>query len=112
DYFEFLDLKYSDEEEGEEKLPLPEKIVTGFEFKDVGFKYPKSDIWVVRHINFELKAGEKLAFVGENGAGKTTLIKLLLRFYEPTEGEILLDGIPVKEYDQTAYQQYFGVIFQ
>ena len=111
DYFEFMDMKYS-EEETEEKLPLPEKLQKGFEFKDVGFKYPKSDIWVVRHINFELRAGEKLAFVGENGAGKTTLIKLLLRFYEPSEGEILLDGIPVREYDQTRYQQYFGVIFQ
>lgn len=111
DYFEFLDLKYS-ENPSEEKLPLPEKITKGFEFRDVGFKYPKSEAWVVRHINFDLRAGEKLAFVGENGAGKTTLIKLLLRFYEPTEGEILLDGVPVKEYNQTAYQQYFGVIFQ
>ncbi len=111
DYFEFLDMKYS-EDVAEEKLPLPKKIQKGFEFKNVGFKYPKSEIWVVRHINFELKAGEKLAFVGENGAGKTTLIKLLLRFYEPSEGEILLDGIPIKEYNQTQYQQYFGVIFQ
>lgn len=111
DYFEFLDLKYSDETL-EEKLPLPKKIKKGFEFKNVGFKYPKSEAWVVRNINFELKAGEKLAFVGENGAGKTTLIKLLLRFYEPTEGEILLDDIPVKEYNQSQYQQYFGVIFQ
>ncbi|PKD15893.1 ABC transporter ATP-binding protein [Salegentibacter salinarum] len=111
DYFEFLDLKYSDET-SDEKLPLPKKIRKGFEFKNVGFKYPKSETWVVRNINFELKAGEKLAFVGENGAGKTTLIKLLLRFYEPTEGEILLDDIPVKEYIQTQYQQYFGVIFQ
>ncbi len=111
DYFEFLDLKYSDET-SEEKLMLPKKIKKGFEFKNVGFKYPKSEAWVVRNINFELKAGEKLAFVGENGAGKTTLIKLLLRFYEPTEGEILLDDIPVKEYNQSQYQQYFGVIFQ
>ncbi|GGW84491.1 ABC transporter ATP-binding protein [Salegentibacter mishustinae] len=111
DYFEFLDLKYSENSE-KEKLALPKKIKKGFEFKNVGFKYPKSEAWVVRNINFELKAGEKLAFVGENGAGKTTLIKLLLRFYEPTEGEILLDDIPVKEYDQTHYQQYFGVIFQ
>jgi ATP-binding cassette subfamily B protein len=111
DYFEFLDLKYSDEV-SEEKLPLPARIQKGFEFIDVGFKYPKSEKWVVRHINFELKAGEKLAFVGENGAGKTTLIKLLLQFYEPTEGKILLDGVPVKQYDQTAYQRYFGVIFQ
>ncbi|HSJ67452.1 MAG TPA: ABC transporter ATP-binding protein, partial [Anditalea sp.] len=111
DYFEFLDLKYV-EGPTDNKLPLPKKIEHGFEFIDVGFKYPKSDKWVVRHINFDLKAGEKLAFVGENGAGKTTLIKLLLQFYEPTEGEILLDGIPVKEYDQVEYQQYFGVIFQ
>ncbi len=111
DYFEFLDLKYSDDSE-KEKLPLPKKIKKGFEFKNVGFKYPKSEAWVVRNINFELKAGEKLAFVGENGAGKTTLIKLLLRFYEPTEGEILLDDIPVKQYNQTQYQKYFGVIFQ
>ena len=111
DYFEFLDLKYSENSE-KEKLALPKKIKKGFEFKNVGFKYPKSEAWVVRNINFELKAGEKLAFVGENGAGKTTLIKLLLRFYEPTEGEILLDDIPVKQYNQTKYQQYFGVIFQ
>jgi ATP-binding cassette subfamily B protein len=111
DYFEFLDLKYSENSE-KEKLALPKKIKKGFEFKNVGFKYPKSEAWVVRNINFELKAGEKLAFVGENGAGKTTLIKLLLQFYEPTEGEILLDDIPVKEYNQTQYQQYFGVIFQ
>jgi ATP-binding cassette subfamily B protein len=111
DYFEFLDLKF-EENPSEGKLPPTEKITKGFEFKNVGFKYPKSERWVVRNINFELKAGEKLAFVGENGAGKTTLIKLLLRFYEPTEGEILLDGIPVKQYNKTRYQQYFGVIFQ
>ena len=111
DYFEFLDLSPA-ESKRNEGLPLPEKIKKGFEFRNVGFKYPKSEKWVVRNINFELKAGEKLAFVGENGAGKTTLIKLLLRFYEPTEGEILLDDISVSRYDQTAYRQYFGVIFQ
>ena len=111
DYFEFLDLSYA-EREAKGKHPLPKTIRKGFEFRNVGFKYPKSERWVVKNINFELKAGEKLAFVGENGAGKTTLIKLLLQFYEPTEGEILLDDIPIKEYDRTAYQQYFGVIFQ
>ena len=111
DYFEFLDLTYH-ERVSEGKVPLPKKIKTGFKFVNVGFKYPKSEKWVVRNINFELKAGEKLAFVGENGAGKTTLIKLLLQFYEPTEGEILLDEIPIKDYDRVAYQQFFGVIFQ
>ncbi len=111
DYFEFLDLKFdkSNEVVG---LSLPKTIKTGFTFKNVGFKYPKSKRWVIRNVNFELKAGEKLAFVGENGAGKTTLIKLLLQFYEPTEGEILLDGVPIKKYNQLQYQQYFGVIFQ
>ena len=111
DYFEFLDLVY-EEKTQEEKISLPKKIQKGFEFINVGFKYPKSEMWVVRNIKFELRAGEKLAFVGENGAGKTTLIKLLLQFYEPTEGEILLDGIPVQRYERTAYQRYFGVIFQ
>ncbi|MCM4157706.1 ABC transporter ATP-binding protein [Gramella sp. AN32] len=111
DYFEFLDLSFIDRK-SEDSFPLPEKIQKGFEFIDVGFKYPKSDKWVVRNINFELRAGEKLAFVGENGAGKTTLIKLLLQFYEPTEGEILLDGIAINKYNQSEYQQYFGVIFQ
>ncbi|MGB8703980.1 MAG: ATP-binding cassette domain-containing protein, partial [Gillisia sp.] len=111
DYFEFLDLSLPDSS-AEKKLSLPDEIKTGFEFKNVGFKYPKSELWVVRNINFTLKAGEKLAFVGENGAGKTTLIKLLLQFYEPTEGEILLDGVAINRYNQAEYQQYFGVIFQ
>jgi ATP-binding cassette, subfamily B, bacterial len=111
DYFEFLDLAPGKVDDSV-KLPLPTEIKKGFEFIDVGFKYPKSESWVVRHVNFELRAGEKLAFVGENGAGKTTLIKLLLQFYAPTEGYILLDGIPIQRYDQAAYQQFFGVIFQ
>ena len=111
DYFDFLDLSYH-APGSEGARPLPKEIKEGFEFRNVGFKYPKSEKWVVRNINFNLKAGEKLAFVGENGAGKTTLIKLLLQFYEPTEGEILLDGYPVKQYDRAAYQKYFGVIFQ
>ena len=111
DYFDFLDLTYHEPDAGGSH-PLPKQIKDGFEFRNVGFKYPKSERWVVRNINFKLKAGEKLAFVGENGAGKTTLIKLLLQFYEPTEGEILLDGIPVKHYERAAYQKYFGVIFQ
>jgi len=111
DYFEFLDLRFIDEND-EPKLPMPEKISEGFAFKDVGFKYPNTDKWVVRNVSFTLKSGEKMAFVGENGAGKTTLIKLLLGFYVPTEGEILLDGIPIQQYDADQYQAYFGVIFQ
>ena len=111
DYFEFLDLRF--EKQGDEKnLPLPETIKEGFRFERVGFRYPNSEQWVVRDISFTLKAGEKLAFVGENGAGKTTLIKLLLQFYKTTEGTIYLDDIPISDFNREAYQQYFGVIFQ
>lgn len=111
DYFEFLDLRFIHASDVP-KLPMPEKIREGFVFKDVGFKYPNTEKWVVRNVSFTLKAGEKLAFVGENGAGKTTLIKLLLGFYAPTEGQILLDGVPIQDYDAEQYQAYFGVIFQ
>lgn len=111
DYFDFLDLKFQRNRK-ENYQPMPAEIKQGFEFNQVGFQYPNTDKWVVRNMSFQLKAGEKLAFVGENGAGKTTLIKLLLGFYEPTEGEIKLDGIPIQEYDPEAYQAYFGVIFQ
>lgn len=111
DYFEFLDLE-SSEPEAETVKPLPEHLQQGFEFINVGFKYPNTEKWVVRNISFKLKVGEKLAFVGENGAGKTTLIKLLLRFYDPNEGEILLEGENIKNFDRAKYQQYFGVIFQ
>jgi ATP-binding cassette subfamily B protein len=111
DYFDFLDLK-TETANTDASLDMPKKMAKGMELKNVGFRYPKSDRWVIRNISFKLHVGEKLAFVGENGAGKTTLIKLLLRFYEPTEGEILLDGINVKFYKKEQYQHYFGVIFQ
>ncbi len=110
DYFDFLDLNL--EEPSTPGLTVPEEIREGFRFENVGFKYPGSDQWVMRGLNFEIAAGEKLALVGENGAGKTTLIKLLLRFYEPTEGTIYLDGLDVKRYDLAQYQEMFGVIFQ
>ena len=118
DYFEFLDLRPGETSEGDQPIyegeyqSLPEEIKEGFTFRDVGFKYPGSDQWVIRNIDFNLKAGEKLALVGENGAGKTTLIKLLLQFYSPTEGEILLDGIPINQFDPVEYHHRFGVIFQ
>ncbi|OJJ16576.1 ABC transporter ATP-binding protein [marine bacterium AO1-C] len=92
--------------------PLPEQIQQGFVFENVSFKYPNTNKWAVKNISFTLKAGEKLALVGENGAGKTTLIKLLTRLYDPTEGRILLDGYDLTEYDLTALRQLIGVIFQ
>ena len=110
DYFEFIDI--SIQPKHNEDIPLPEKIKEGFEFINVRFSYPESDNKILKGISFKIKAGEKLAFVGQNGAGKTTLTKLLLRFYEPTSGEILLDGININRFDKAQYQAFFGVIFQ
>src|SRR5918998_905788 len=70
-----------------------------FSFENVGFKYPGSEQWAVRGLDFTLAPGERIALVGENGAGKTTLVKLLARLYDPTEGWILLDGVDLREYD-------------
>jgi ATP-binding cassette subfamily B protein len=84
----------------------------GLTFEDVGFRYPLSDVWAVRHVNLIIAPGEKIALVGENGAGKTTLAKLVARLYDPTEGRILLDGIDLREYDLGAVRHAVGVIFQ
>ena len=91
---------------------VPEPIRTGFVFHDVGFKYPGSPRWAVRHLSFTLEPDERLALVGENGAGKTTLVKLLARLYDPDEGRITLDGVDLKEYDLASLRKNIGVIFQ
>lgn len=110
DYFDFIDI--SIEPKTKEDVPLPKVIQKGFEFKNVFFAYPESENQILKDVSFSIKAGEKIAFVGQNGAGKTTLTKLLLRFYEPTSGEILLDGININRYNKSEYQAYFGVLFQ
>lgn len=82
------------------------------EFKNVSFKYPGAESYALRHINIKYKAGERLAVVGVNGSGKTTFVKLLCRLYDPTEGEIMLNGINIKEYDYNEYLALFSVVFQ
>lgn len=84
----------------------------GLAFEDVGFQYPGSNMWAVRHINLRIAPGEKIALVGENGAGKTTLAKLVTRLYDPTEGRILLEGVDLREYGLESLRQAVGVIFQ
>ena len=93
-------------------LPVPRPIRGGFVFEDVGFRYEGSERWALRHLSFELHAGEVLALVGENGAGKTTLVKLLARLYDPDEGRILLDGRDLRDYDLEDLRANIGVIFQ
>jgi ATP-binding cassette, subfamily B, bacterial len=92
--------------------PVPSPIRECFEFRDVGFRYPGSDVWAARHLSFRLGVGERLALVGENGAGKTTLTKLLARLYDPDEGAIFLDGVDLREYDVASLHRNIGVIFQ
>ncbi len=82
------------------------------EFRNVGFRYAGSDTWALRDVNLTLKPGARLAVVGENGAGKTTFVKLLTRLYDPTEGEIRMDGIPIQEYDYDSYMSAFSAVFQ
>jgi ATP-binding cassette subfamily B protein len=91
---------------------VPTPIHEGFQFRDVGFRYPGSETWAVRHLSFALKPGERLALVGENGAGKTTLVKLLARLYDPDEGQILLDGVDLRDYELDSLRRNIGVIFQ
>jgi ATP-binding cassette subfamily B protein len=93
-------------------LPAPRPIRQGFEFRNVAFAYAGSDRKVVQNISFVLHPNEKLALIGENGAGKTTLVKLLARLYDPTEGQILLDGTDLREYDVEDLRREIGVIFQ
>lgn len=111
DFFDFLAIQpLSIQHQGKQKIPRP--IQQGFVFENVGFKYPESEIWALRHLSFTLRPGEKLALVGENGAGKTTLVKLLAHLYEPSEGRILLDGVDLCEYDPEDLRREIGVIFQ
>ena len=82
------------------------------EFKNVSFKYPSADKYSLKNVNLKIEDQKAYALVGENGSGKTTLIKLLMRLYDPTEGEILIDGINIKEYSKESIYKKIGVIFQ
>lgn len=109
--FELLDMP-SDMNTGSEKI---EKLSAGeyeIEFKNVSFKYPGGENFALRNLNFKFKAGKRLAVVGQNGSGKTTFIKLLCRLYDPTEGQILLNGKDIKEFDYDEYLSLFSVVFQ
>ncbi len=93
-------------------LPAPRPIKHGFEFRNVSFAYPGSPRLILDGLNFHLHPGERVALIGENGQGKTTIVKLITRLYDPSEGQILLDGIDLREYDLEDLYREIGVIFQ
>lgn len=91
---------------------FPTSIVRGFEFRNVSFAYPGTTRRVLRDFNMVLRPGERIALIGENGQGKTTIVKLITRLYDPTEGQILLDGTDLREYSLEDLHRHIGVIFQ
>jgi ATP-binding cassette, subfamily B, bacterial len=93
-------------------LPAPRPILRGFEFRNVSFRYPGSSRMVLNGLNFHLRPGERIALIGENGEGKTTIVKLLIRLYDPAEGQVLLDGVDLREYNLEDLYREIGVIFQ
>lgn len=123
----FADIKYNTPfvEDYLAYIDIPQKMYQGsltvekrddneyyVEFKDVSFKYPGAESYALRHVNMKFRVGERLAVVGMNGSGKTTFIKLMCRLYDPTEGEILLNGVNIKKYDYDEYLAVFSVVFQ
>lgn len=93
-------------------LAAPRPIRRGFEFRNVSFRYPGTERLVLNRLNFHLHPGERVALIGENGEGKTTIVKLMTRLYDPTEGQVLLDGLDLREYKLEDLYQEIGVIFQ
>ena len=93
-------------------LPAPRPIQRGFEFRNVSFRYPGSSRLVLNGLNFHLRPGERVALIGENGEGKTTIVKLLTRLYDPADGQVLLDGVDLREYSLEDLYREIGVIFQ
>lgn len=111
DLLAFLEMKPTIQSKPD-ALVVPRPIRRGFEFREVSFHYPGNPRLVLNHLNFRLAPRERVALIGENGQGKTTIVKLITRLYDPTEGQILLDGIDLREYSLEDLYSEIGVIFQ
>lgn len=108
-YFEIIE-STDDREYGATELDLSDKF--DIEFKDVSFKYPGADTYALQNINLKISGGEHLAVVGRNGSGKTTFIKLMCRLYDVTDGEILINGVNIKDYSKQSIIALYSVVFQ
>lgn len=111
EYMEMVDKDEMDEHEQSIEIPNFTKAPE-IEFKNVSFKYPNTDVYILKNVNTVIHAGEHLSIVGQNGAGKTTFIKLLCRLYDVTEGEILLNGVNINRYEYREYIKILSVVFQ
>lgn len=109
--YEYLDLP-NDMYKGTLAVEKRDDLDYEIEFRDVSFKYPRTNTYALRNVSMKFKIGDKLAIVGENGSGKTTFIKLLCRLYDPTDGKILLNGIDITRYRYDEYMALFSVVFQ
>ncbi len=109
DFYEFMETDFG-EKGGSKKAILDDTLE--IEFKNVSFKYPKTEKYIFRNLNFKISKGEKLAIVGINGAGKTTLVKLMTGLFDVTEGEILINGISINEFNKKELYSMFSVVFQ
>ncbi|MDE5823931.1 MAG: ATP-binding cassette domain-containing protein [Lachnospiraceae bacterium] len=109
--FEFLDLPNKMDQRN---MAVSHNNSEGYEieFRNVSFRYPGQEYYALRNVSMTFHAGQRLAVVGMNGSGKTTFIKLLCRLYDPTEGEILLNGVDIRKYEYHEYMQLFSVVFQ
>jgi ATP-binding cassette subfamily B protein len=96
----------------ENETPPPDRLVHGLEFDNVSFRYPGTDVDVLRDVSFRIPAGATVAVVGDNGAGKSTLVKLLCRFYDPTEGAVRVDGVDLRRLDPRAWRERLSAGFQ
>lgn len=110
-YFNFRDDKSFYTFKGSRKALNKDEQIE-IEFRNVSFKYPNTENWILKDFNFKINKGEKLAIVGVNGAGKSTLVKLITGLFDVTEGMILINGINIKEFNQDDYQKMFSVVFQ
>jgi ATP-binding cassette subfamily B protein len=111
DLIAFFDMK-STVDANPNGLRTPQPIQRGFEFRNVSFAYPGTERRVLKNFNLTLSPGQRIALIGENGQGKTTVVKLITRLYDPTEGQILLDGVDLREYSLEDLHRHIGVIFQ
>lgn len=109
DFYEMMETDFG--EKGGDRNAIVDDTLE-IEFKNVSFKYPKTEKYIFNNLNFTIKKGERLAIVGINGAGKTTLVKLMTGLFDATEGDILINGIPIGEFDKKALYSMFSVVFQ